>query len=111
VDVRALTTPLWILPAAWTLLAVSPDGGAVVQNTAGDLARFDGTGQLLGTTPSLGLRNPVHALGGWVGNSDYGLRAVAGTFADATRWNATSAKVFWNALERIWVRQWAAQSS
>ena len=36
----------------WTLLAASPDGGAVAQNAAGDMARFDGTGQWLGTTPT-----------------------------------------------------------
>ena len=38
--------------------------------------------------------------GGWMGNSDYGLRAVAGTFYDATRWNATDAKVLWSSPER-----------
>jgi hypothetical protein len=62
------------------------------------LVRFNGAGQIIGTTP-LGLLNPVQEFGSWVGNSPAGLSADAGTFDDATRWDATLAKVFWSAKE------------
>lgn len=98
VDVRTWT-PLWSLPVGWNLLAASPEGGAVARNALGELARFNATGQLLGKTP-LGLVNPVQEFGGWIGNSASGLKAVAGTFDDATRWDATTAPVFYSAPEQ-----------
>jgi hypothetical protein len=82
------------------LLAATPDGGAVAQNAASDVARFDGNGQLLSTTPALALRNPVQEFGQWLGNSDNGLRASAGTFDDATRWNETYARILFSSPER-----------
>jgi hypothetical protein len=92
-------TPRWSLPVEWTWLAARPDGGVLAENAAGDLGSFDGTGQLLETAPGPGLRNPVQEFGSWIGNSDYGVRAVAGTFDDATRWDARHSKILWSSPE------------
>ena len=98
VDVRTWT-PRWNLPPELAWLAASPDGGAIAQGAQGELVRFNATGQHIGTTAALGLQNPVQEFESWVGNSANGLSAVAGTFDDATRWDATFAKVFWSTQE------------
>ncbi len=102
----ATWTPRWNLPIEWSLLAARADGGAVAQNAPGDQAHFDGTGQLLGTIPAVGLRNPVHESGGWIGasgiapNTPSGLRKVEGAVEDATYFNVRYAPQLWTATEQ-----------
>ena len=113
----ATWTPRWSLPIEWTLLAARADGGAVAQNAAGDQAHFDGTGQLLGTVPAIGLRNPVHESGGWIGasgiapNTPAGLRKVEGTIADATYFDVRYAPQLWTGTERYAFGNRANQSA
>jgi alpha-tubulin suppressor-like RCC1 family protein len=104
-DLSTLTTR-WHLPVEWKLLAATPGGGAVAQNAAGDIAHFDGTGQLQRTIPAVGLRNPVHESGGLIGasglapNTPHGLRKVEGTFEDATYFSARYAPQLWTGTEQ-----------
>ena len=98
VDVRVLT-PIFSLPPELKLLAASSEGGLTAHDPAGALLRFTHLGLLTETT-ALGLKNPVPMFGGWVGNSDYGLSVVAGSFDDATYWDATYAEVFWTSPEQ-----------
>lgn len=113
----ATWTPRWTLPAEWSLLAAKPDGGAVAQNEAGDQGHFDGTGQLLGTVPALGLRNMVHESGGWIGasgiepNTPSGLRKFEGTIEDATYFNVTYAPKLWTGTEQYGFGNRANQSA
>jgi hypothetical protein len=87
VDVRNFTTR-YTVPPEWSWLAASPDGGARVEGTDGQLATFDGIGQLISTSASVDITGPVHEFGDLVGrNFLTGVRAVATPFDDATVWD------------------------
>jgi hypothetical protein len=87
VNVRTMQTT-WTLPLAYSWLAASPDGGAMVQNASGQLCRFSAEGQLIGTCGASFI-DPVQHKDAWMAVAGGRFESYVGPFADATRYDAT----------------------
>lgn len=96
----ATWTPICNLPLEWNWVSASFDGGAVVRDSAGHLARFDATCQLA-TASGVALTTPAQELGGWTGNSTSGLRSYAITYDNGTAWSAVYEPVGTSGAEEL----------
>jgi hypothetical protein len=85
-------TPRWTASPGWNLLAAAPDGGASALSGSGALLNVDHTGQQA-SSAALGIADPIQQFGNWIGQGAGDLKALAGDFSDATRWDATLAPV------------------
>lgn len=82
--------PRWTASlGAYVPLAAHPDGGLAVQHAwDGSYRTVTSSGQLDSSTAMpLPLEQPHQRFGSWIGRSLDGVRSIAGSFPDATRWH------------------------